>query len=87
MSPDSISKSGLALLIVAAVWSNVVVYKMAKMVGVEWYLKSDKKSLQVIRLYRDRYKDGPLHRQLQTAYCVAGLGGAVIIAGSFLKWM
>ncbi len=60
---------------------------MAKMVGVEWYLKSDKKSLQVIRLYRARYKDGSLYRDLKIAYCLAGLGGVMIIAGSYLKWM
>jgi len=75
---------GLIVLFAGVVWSNVAVSKMAKIVRVDWFVKSDKKARQTIRIYRAHHGDGFLYRDLKIAYWLCGIG-AMMISASLLS--
>ena len=88
-----LSVGGIALLFFGAVYSNVVVYLMAK----DWNRthNADERipawaawgkgaaSYQPISKYRQEHGDGPLYRQLKFAYWMCGICGTLGI-GSIL---
>ncbi len=93
MSPVFISRwAGFALLLCCVLWSNVSVFKMAKVLNSErsglgiihWELKDVKSSRKVLRLYRAKHPDGPLYRDFKFALWLAGIGAALFIGSSFL---
>lgn len=76
-----VQSTGLAVLIAAVIWSNVAVSKMAKLVKVDWYLKSDWASREAIRKYREKYGNGPLFWNFVAALGLAGIGGVMLVLG------
>jgi hypothetical protein len=81
---DLMLGGGFIVLFAGVVWSNVAVSKMAKIVRVDWFVKSDKKARETIRLYRAHNGDGFLYRDLKIAYWLCGIG-AVMISASLLS--
>jgi H+/Cl- antiporter ClcA len=81
--------TGLVILVVAAVLSNLAVKKMAQVVNsqwtgherVHWELKNDGANKEVIGLYRANNPNGPLFRNFLLA-CGLFVVGVVIM---FLK--
>lgn len=74
-----LQSTGLAVLIAAVIWSNVAVSKMAKLVKVRWYIKSDRASWEAIRKYRKEYGNGPLFWNFMAALGLAGIGAVMFI--------
>jgi len=58
------------------------VSKMAKLVKVHWYLKSDQSAREAIGKYRQKYGNGPLFRQFVIAVSLAGIGGVMLVFGN-----
>ena len=75
----------MSAMIAAAVWSNVLVGKMAKLVQVDWQIKNDRAAKETIRKYRQKYGNGPLFRKFLVACGVAGVAGMLFIFGRFIS--
>ena len=71
----------MAGLIAAVIWSNVAVSRMAKLVKVRWYVKSDRASWEAIRKYREKYGNGALFWNFVAAVGLAGIGGVMLVFG------
>ena len=81
--------TGFAIMIMAALLSNIAVQKMARVVNsqrsgvgkVKWELKGDRANREVIRTYRSSNPGGPLFRNFLSACGLFGVGVVIM----FLK--
>jgi hypothetical protein len=81
--------SGIAVLAIGAILSNLAVSKMAKIVKLHWEVGfknsvADRLSRKVIRQYRETHENRPLYRDLKIAYWICGIGGAMAVAGALI---
>jgi hypothetical protein len=81
----AISRVGIALLVVAAILSNLAISRMAKIVRRYWMVKDYQANNKVIRTYRAKHPDGPLYRDLKIAYWIGGIGAAVALVGILIR--
>jgi H+/Cl- antiporter ClcA len=81
--------TGLAVMVLAALLSNIAVQKMAQVVNskrsspgkVKWEFKGDRANREVIRRYRESNPSGPLFRNFLAACGLFVVGVAIM----FLK--